>query len=415
MTEGSLFATFCHIGEYDEAGYRMLHRMLAMSQPLILWAPTSPQLEHEQCRIPPQAFLRYVQEGRIRVLAREQWLISRKFRDSRPYPGARWTESFDGELKKICEQDASRPVEQRRVAAAPTEGGWEWAEKYLADKPGQVARWNRLARSKAAASKVPAGTLQAAFRHAGDDPAKLAQAILRDAYNHGDAIRLSGAEVPFLLSATDRRFLDILGETADPARRAANRRRGSKAHVSPAAPSAEPPPIDETSAELAAQLLDVLRLLDIGAPGTRRSRDLDRFLRGDGHQQLVEWLSRMCSQLKQVDARNLDNAVITALQADLGGGKLARPLHDMIRQPVAASVGAVGLATTVMTYAIDPTGALSTAGFITAAVQVAEGLFRALGYIPASFTGPQWPFLYTYGSPAKKRQMAHLLNVLSEA
>jgi hypothetical protein len=37
MTEGSLFPTFCHIGEYDLSGYRMLHRMLAMSQPLILW------------------------------------------------------------------------------------------------------------------------------------------------------------------------------------------------------------------------------------------------------------------------------------------------------------------------------------------------------------------------------------------
>jgi hypothetical protein len=414
MTEGSLFPTFCHIGEYDEAGYRMLHRMLAMSQPLILWAPTSPQLEHEQCRIPPQAFLRYVDEGRIRVLAREEWLISRSFRDSRPYPGARWTGSFDAELKKKCEEDASLPVEQRRVAAAPAEGGWEWAEEYLADKPGQIARWNRLARSKAAASKVPAGTLQAASRYAGDDPAKLAKAILRDAYNHGDAIRLSGAEVPFLLSAADRRFLDILGETADPARRTANRSRGSKPHV-PFAPPADPPSIDETSVELAGQLLDVLWLLDIRAAGTRSGRDLDRFLRGDGHQQLVEWLSRMCSHLKQVDARNLDNAVITALQADLGRGKLARPLHDMIRHPVAASVGAIGLVTTVMTYAIDPTDALSTAGFITAAVQVATGLFRALGYIPASFTGPQWPFLYTYGSPATKRQMAPLLGSLSEA
>jgi hypothetical protein len=411
MTEGSLFPTFCHIGEYDKSGYRMLHRMLAMSQPLILWAPTSPQLEHEQCRIPPQAFLRYVEAGRIRVLAREQWLTSKTFRDSRPFPGARWTESFDGELKKLCEQDASKPVEQRRVVAAPPEDGWTWAENHLDDDPGQVARWNRLARSKTAASKIPAGTLQAAFRHAGDDPVELAKAILRDAYNHGQAIRLSGAEVPFLLSATDRRFLDVLGKTASPSRRAASRSRGTMAQAGPA----EPLPIDETSAELAAQLLDVLQLLDIGAPGTRRSKDLDKFLRGDGHQNLVAWLSRMCSLLKQTDARNLDNAVITALQADLSGGELARPLRDMIRQPVATSVGAIGVATTVMTYAIDPTGALSTTGFLTAAVQAAMGLFRALGYVPVSFTGPQWPFLYTYGSPAKKRQMAHLLNVLSEA
>ena len=45
MTESGLFPTFCHIGEYDEAGYRMLHRMLAMSQPLILWA------ERDHCQV----------------------------------------------------------------------------------------------------------------------------------------------------------------------------------------------------------------------------------------------------------------------------------------------------------------------------------------------------------------------------
>lgn len=35
------------------------------------------------------AFLRYVERGRIGVLAREQWLTSKTFRDSRPFPGAR--------------------------------------------------------------------------------------------------------------------------------------------------------------------------------------------------------------------------------------------------------------------------------------------------------------------------------------
>jgi hypothetical protein len=237
MTEGRTFPTFCHIGEYDEDGYQKLHRMLAMSQPLILWAPTSSQLEHEKCRIPPRAFLEYVEEGRIRVMARKKWLTDPTFRDhlafkaDRPYPGARWDKNFDGELKRICEQDASYPAEQRHVLVAPEENGWEWAEKYLESNPEQITRWSRVARGKKPEAKVPTGTLQAAFRYAGDDPAKFAQAVLRDAYNHGDAIKLSGADVPFLLSATDRRFLDILGETAAPEQRAANRRGGRKAHV----------------------------------------------------------------------------------------------------------------------------------------------------------------------------------------
>lgn len=412
MTASNAFPTFCHISEYNESGYRILHRMLAMSQPLILWAPTSFQLKHEQCRIPPQDFVRYVEEGRVRVFGREQWLTSRVFRDNHPFPGARWAESFDGELKRICEADASRPLQERRVVTAPPEGGWQWAEEYLADNPGQIARWNRLARSKLAASKVPAGTLQAAFKYAGDEPFRLAQAILRDAYNHGQAIRLSGAEVPFLLTATDRRFLDVLGKTKDPGR--PEQRGGGRRPRSAQAASAGPPPVDETSAELAAQLLRVLRLLDIGAPGTGHRENLDEFLRGNGHQELVAWLSRMCSHLKQTDARNLDNAVISQLRADLGRAEFAKPLREMISHPAATSVGAVGLTSTLVGYAIDPAGPLSIAGLFAAAFPVGKELFRSLGYVPASFTGPQWPFLYTYGSPARKRQLAHLLKVLSE-
>lgn len=421
MTEDRTFPTFCHIGEYDEDGYQKLHRMLAMSQPLILWAPISSQLEHEKCRIPPRTFLEYVEEGRIRVMARKKWLTEPAFRNylafkaDHPYPEARWDKNFDGELKRICQQDASCPAERRRVVVAPDEDGWRWAEEYLKSKPEQITRWSRIAHSKKPEDKVPAGTLQAAFRYAGDDPAKFAQAILRDAYNHGDALKQSGADVPFLLSPTDRRFLDILGETAAPERRAANRRGGRKTNVGLAVRSAEHPPIDETSTELAKQLLDLLKIFDIGAPAMRRGRNLDRFLRGDGHQHLVGWLSQLCGFLKQVDARNLDSAVVVALQADLRGAEIAKPLRDMIRHPVATSVGAIALATTVMSYVVDPTDPLAITGLLAAAVQGSGGMFRDLGYIPASFAGPQWPYLYTYGSQANKRQIANMLNMLNEA
>ena len=33
---------------------------------------------------------------------------------------------------------------------------------------------------------------------------------------------------------------------------------------------------------------------------------------------------------------------------------------------------------------------------------------------PADYSGPQWPFLYTYGSLAAKRNVTRLINVLSE-
>jgi hypothetical protein len=412
MTEVVAFPTFCHIGEYNDYGYQILHRMLAVSQPLILWAPTSHLLESGQCRVPPKSFIRHVEEGRIRVFARERWLVSRDFRDSYAFREAWWTEGFDGPLKQICEDDASLPVQERRVVAAPPEGGWQWAEEYLADNPSQVARLNRLARSGTAPSKIPAGTLQAAFRYAGDDPFRLAQAILRDAYNHGQAIRLSGAQAPFWLSPTDRMFANVLRDTAAPGQHVANRSRPTA--LGPAA-SLENEPLDETSAETAAQLVEILRLLDIGSPGLRRSKDLDEFLRSEGRQQMVAWLSRVCGQLKNTEARKLDRAVINALRDDLNHAGFSKPLREMIGHPAATTVGAVGLATTVFGFTIDPSAPLSIAGLFAAAFPVARQLFRSLGYIPADYTGQQWPFLYTYSSPATKRNVARLLNVLSEA
>jgi hypothetical protein len=413
VTEEVLFPTFCHIGEYDDYGYQILHRMLAVSQPLILWAPTSPLLETAQCRIPPRNFLRHVEEGRIRVFAREQWLASRNFRDSHPFPGARWTESFDGVLKEMCEEDASRPLQQRRVVAAPPEEGWQWAEEYLADNPGQVGKWNRLARGKTATSKIPAGTLDAAFKYAGDDSFRLAQAILRDAYNHGQAIRLSGAQAPFWLSPADRMFVKVLRDTADRGTYTGSPGRGGQTGTASTG-SLEHPPVDETGAEMAAQLVNVLRLLDIGSPSLHRGKDLDKFLRGEGRREMVAWLSGLCGQFKVTEARNLDRAVVSALRADLDRAGFSRPLRQMIKQPAATAVGAVGLVTTVLGYAIDPSDRLSMAGVFAAAFPVIKEVFQSLGYVPADFTGSQWPFLYAYGSPATKRNMARLLSVLSE-
>lgn len=403
------FPTFCHIGEYDKRGYRMLHRMLAVSHPLNLWAPVSSELDGDGCKVSQQAFLRNVRKGHIRVFAREDWLTSRSFRDSRPFPGARWVESFDGVLKEILDGDSSLPVQQRRVVVAPEEGGWTWAKKQLEEKPEQVARWNRVARSETAAESIPAGTLQAAFRFAGDDPVKLATAILRDAHNHGEAIRVSGSEVPFLLNAADRRFLDVLRDAAG-SEQVARRGRGR----APFTWAAQPPVLDETGAELAEQLLKVLKLLDHSSLAPRSDKDLDKFLDGEGHLELVAWFRRICEQLKRTDAQKLDNAVVTVLRDELSHAELSRPLRDAIRHPVALSVGAVGLLTAVMGSVIAPSDPVALVGLSAAAFPVGSGLLQWAGYVPASFTGPQWPFLYSYGSPARRQQIAHLIDVLSE-
>ncbi|GHG38657.1 MULTISPECIES: hypothetical protein [Amycolatopsis] len=69
------FRTFCHIGEYGEAGYRNLHRMVVSSDPLVLWAPSSTLLSASQ--VEPRQFVRLVDDRHVRVIAREPWLLSR--------------------------------------------------------------------------------------------------------------------------------------------------------------------------------------------------------------------------------------------------------------------------------------------------------------------------------------------------
>lgn len=55
MSDGvsPVLPTFCHVSELGALGYGNLHRMLAMSRPLNLWAPSSVLLRDPGCRVTP--------------------------------------------------------------------------------------------------------------------------------------------------------------------------------------------------------------------------------------------------------------------------------------------------------------------------------------------------------------------------
>jgi hypothetical protein len=397
------FPTFCHISEYGEAGYQALHRMLAISQPLNLWAPSSAYLRSPVCKIPPKDFVRYVDDGLIRVFGREEWLLDPARRARHPWgERARWDRQVDGALKERCLEDQNEPEEQRRVVVAPPEKGWEWAKRYLEEHPDQVARWHRIFRSKTAHLKVPAGTLQRATRDE-QDPFRVAQTILRDARNHGEAFALSQAEVPFLLAPSDQQFLKVLAD-APPSdyRQAAisvSSRRVSR---------------DETMADLAAQLLEVLHHLDIRAKNRAEPGSLDKFFRSEDHQLLVAWIAGICERLKRTDARTIDNEIIDELRDNLGRAEFENPLRDLLTHPAATSAGIVDFATTAVDWLVHPEDPLALTGVLASAFLIGTGLFKQLGHVPSSFTGVQWPFLYTYGREAKKRDLPTMRFVLSE-
>ena len=61
MTDGA-FPTFCHIGQYGDAGYRALPRLLAMSKPLNLWAPVAAKIANAGPRVTKDDFLNTLSE-----------------------------------------------------------------------------------------------------------------------------------------------------------------------------------------------------------------------------------------------------------------------------------------------------------------------------------------------------------------
>lgn len=407
MAADHSFPTFCHIGEYGESGYKHLHRMIAVSQPLNLWAPTSALLENPDCQVPPKHFLNYVQSGYIRVFGREDWLDSETFRNKHPFPGAAWNKDFDGKLRKMMKADESKPRPEQRVVAAQPESGMDRAEELLAENPGQISYWNAPANQ----NKIPAGTLEAARRYAKGDPERLAQSILRDAWNHGEASRDAEAEVRFLLTLRDRQFLDVLMEAASGVGHEESGNQDKPAAVHATASARRPVP-RTISTKLTEQLLGLLDILDTSAPRRGLPGSLHKFLGGKGHKALVSWLNSMCEQYKYYNTKVLDNAVINELRADLSQAEFGKPLHDLVTDPGATSVGAIGLTCAIISSVVDPVNPVTIGGIFGAAYPVFAGSSRAIGLAPPSFNGPQWPFLYTYGRRARQRQFQHLLYVL---
>ena len=67
-----IWRTFCHINEYDDWGYRNLRRMIAASDPLVIWAPSSQLLgKSSTTKLTPREFLNCVENGAVQVAGRE--------------------------------------------------------------------------------------------------------------------------------------------------------------------------------------------------------------------------------------------------------------------------------------------------------------------------------------------------------
>lgn len=304
MTE---FRTFCHISEYGEPGYRQLHRMIASSSPLVLWAPSSTLLSAPTCRVEPREFVDFVRKGHVRVIAREEWLLSESTRNDHPWDGAAWTPSVDNELKKFAEADQDVEASKRRVTVAPPELGKTWAKGHVDENGDLVAKVAKVLKRSQPEKHIPIGVLETARRY-DNDPLRTVQHILRDVRNHGDAIALSGAQAPFFLSPQDSQFLRWIDSAVE----------------SPSPPPAAQRNLDH--AALAAQLLALLRTMEMCGGAT----DLRRFVGSAEHQELADWYASICQCVALERPKSLEDKVSRELNRTLEQGRLQNKFRSWI-------------------------------------------------------------------------------------
>lgn len=375
----AVLPTFCHISELGPLGYRNLHRMLAMSSPLNLWAPSSVLLRDPGCRISPEDFIKYVRNGSIRIVARKEWLTESRKRDEHPWDGARWDPYVDGQIKSIMEEDeaAGLPRAQRHVVAAGPEQGWTRAKKYVKKNPDAARDWEAILRLDD--SLIPAGTRDTAKREAAARPNGALLTVLRDAYNHGFAIRESDAEIPFLLRPEDRAFLGLMAKIQDGESRPEDK-TGSQRQAA----------VHADLSELTYKMIEALTKIE-----TDRT-NLETFVGSQEQKALLQWAGAICGRITSAGVQAADVDLARELAEELRRGTFPGIHIADLQRPLEAGASAatavdISFAARGLLHGADPMG---IGGVVAAAFPVGYGICKKMGWVPGSFQGEQWPFLY---------------------
>jgi hypothetical protein len=391
-----VFRAFCHINDYGTYGFAELHRMIAVSKPLILWGPSSVLLLNSGARVSERDFLDLLESGQVRIIGRYKWILSKNFRDGHVWEGAKWTAGIDAHIRKIAEEDETKPLYKRRVILADDATGDEQASRYIDEHPEVVGTVSGALAGPTARNDFPVQVLNSVARH-GDDPRARTQVVLGHAYNHGDAIGLSGADAPFFLEPHDSRFVRLLAQIRD---------TQEPPHRSPGEGSSEPLSIDDL-ARVTEEVRDLLRHLESAG-----STNLKQFIESDGNALLATWTGELCRSLADERAQRVDGSALKRLQREFEAGELEDGWSDifMNRDGLIGSVGtAAGVLEAALTSQVTIFGAI---GLAAGAYEIGQGMLRKLGYASTEYSGPQWPFLYTFGAKASRRRREKLRRVL---
>ena len=188
---------FYHVDDFGQVGMGHIPYLTCVSNPLVVWAP-APRLLMKarsagQTFLSASGLLDLVQhkEHPVRIIGRAEWLLDKRYRNCHPFPLAGWVDKFDDAIRAMALEDVGMRVEERRIIIAPPEEGNKKAEERM-EEPGanNIARHLRRLFTD---SKLPPGMLDKAKR-ARDRRHSVPKVILRDLFNHSDAIGLASAK-----------------------------------------------------------------------------------------------------------------------------------------------------------------------------------------------------------------------------
>jgi hypothetical protein len=382
--------TFCHINELGPQGYDSLRALVLVSDRVSIWGPAAKYLEHLRRYHPllpgTQELLWYIRNGHVQILARKQWLTDPDFRNSGRWLYGKWVDSFDGELFEIRREDRkNRASASARVRDMHKERGNKWAEHQIDSK-----RVNPQGLMKAATS-VRGALLGSRERIAGLSTKKAATVLLRDAYNHGEAFRESGADRNLGLPS-DGKLLTVFANSAHVSQR-------SKRSIQQSMPSAR---------EVVNAISAVLdRLQNAGKPVRHSEEAFERVqIILSSPKELTEfreWV-RLGDQLAASGTTaDYERELCGLLVRQLRVGFMRDALLGYI-EPGGSADGIASIASIILATLGFRTGN-TTAPIRATTIGTDEllGAMQWIGWVSAADAGPQWARYIAEGSKSRSR------------
>lgn len=440
------FRTFIHISDYGEVGYHHLHRLIASSRPLVLWAPSGHMIEkHSQVGV--DEFLGLVNDGHIRVVGRRDWIYNVEgYREgvAKRWPDGAWHDRIDSFLSIVAANEETLDGKRSRVYTVEQEDGPQVAAQLLGMHDGKATNDDLFERVLALydAEILPTGSIERAHnarqralkehvdrgedQSQADHVANLAvvHMVLRDARNHAKAAKaLSKADIPFL-TPEDEEFFELLDQ---PMR---------MADLESLEPGVED---DRQTRKRLTQFwrssLDFLETLESSLADIHRHGDeestwaprLDQFVGTTEHADFTNWLREYA---RDIDGPMTDQTISQLLMRELrrdvaaahkraypqSKGKLAQQILSIPNAgnlggkilTVAAVIGLLLRLQAIQQLFAGDMNVLKLIGTGSFLTQVGTRTVQQIGWMDTDYGGDAWPYMYAFGRPPTKADIASL-------